>query len=243
MSIAFTIKAEGSILPVYAPSFRFVYRVLLIVVALMSGPFSLIREVLQFIDPVKYPEKPLFMACLWTAFMVAMFLIWLDEFQARKHAEKKLFDERPIVGLDVEGVEGPKAWEEHPIPITFTIKHLAGRLPTSIEFDPIPSKNGNFSLRFDALPHVERPPQRSAMRYEIFEIGAPQLNAHDMERTRPYQKKILGLFLDDSPMELVQLDYGLSVHFLDGIDRRSQQFVLRFDKQRWRFAIRPLSKL
>jgi hypothetical protein len=81
------------------------------------------------------------------------------------------------------------------------------------------------------------------MRYEIFEIGAPQLNAHDMERTRPYQKKILGLFLDDSPMELVQLDYGLSVHFLDGIDRRSQQFVLRFDKQRWRFAIRPLSKL
>ncbi len=209
------------------------------VIALMSGPFSLVREVLQIIDPAKYPDKPLFIASLLAAFMLAMFLLWFDEYQGKKKAEKRLNDERPVLGINTEGAEGRKTWANSPVPVIFTIQHLSGRLPTSIHFDPIPSQQGKFSLHFDALPHVEHSPQRTPIGFEVLEVGAPQLSASDWEETRPHQKQLLGMFLDDSPAELVQLDYRLSVHFLDGTETRSQQLTLKFDRQRWRFSITP----
>ena len=212
------------------------------VIALMSGPFSLVREVLQIIDPAKYPDKPLFVACLLAAFMVAMFLLWLDEFQARKKAEKLVYENRPIFGILVHGTEGPNEWERNPVPLVLTIQRLGGRIPTAISFDTILSKHGKFSLRFDALPHIYSSPQESEISFEVMEIGAPQLSAKDWETTRPYQKQMLGLFLDDSPIELLELDYSLTVHFLDGTDWRSQQFTLTFDKQKWRFSVSPLPR-
>lgn len=217
-------------------SFRLVYRISLTVIALMSGPLSILREVLQFIDPAKYPEEPLFMACLWTAFMVAMFLLWLDENQARRKAEKTLEDERPKLGMNVNGVEGHRAWREHGVPVTFTMQHLAGRVPTSIWFEPVLSKQGKFSLRFEALPHLERPPQRSPMRYEVLEVGAPPLSAKDREALTTREKDMLMLFLDDAPKGLTEWDYPLIAHFKDGKDPLDHTFHLRFDTGRFGFA-------
>jgi hypothetical protein len=205
----------------------------------MSGILSLLREVLQTNDPAKYHEKPLLILCLNAACIFALGILWWEERQGRIKAEKVLNDARPVVGLNVQGVEGPKAWADHPVPVTFTIQHLSGRLPTSIRFDPVPSKNGRFSLQFDLLPHVDKAPHHTGMRFEVIETGVPQLSASDWETTRPHQKQLLGLFFDDSPIELIKLDYSFAVHFLDGTDPRSQQFTLTFDKQRCRFLINP----
>ncbi|MGA2832620.1 MAG: hypothetical protein ABSE55_06070 [Terracidiphilus sp.] len=218
------------------PSFRFGYRISLTVIALMSGPFSLIREVLQIIDPVKYPDRPLFLACLWAAFMLAMFLLWLDENQAKRKAEKTLNDNRPILGMNVNGVDGQRAWREHGVPVTFTVQHLAGRVPTSIRFEPILSKQGKFTLCFDALPHAERLPQRTPMRYEVIEVGAPRLSAKDWETTRPLEKEMLMQFIGDSPKNLIELDYPLIARFKDGEDQISHTFHLRFNTGRFGFS-------
>jgi hypothetical protein len=144
--------------------------------------------------------------------------LWLDEFQAKKNSEKMVYENRPILGISAHGTEGPKMWEQHPEPLVLTIQRLAGRIPTAIRFDPIPSKKGRFSIRFDPLPHISSSPQESGIGFEVIEVGAPQLSARDWEQTRPYKKKLLGMFLDDSPMELIELDYIFAVHFLDGAD-------------------------
>ncbi len=220
----------------------------------VTGFLSIILGVFPLVFPVFFSGDRGFIHTQWAwwaasalAFLIAAYSAWGKQRTKRVEAEnkvaelkKRLEDNRPILGMNAESTIGRSAWAEHPIPVMFTIQHLTGRLPTAIRFDLIPSKNGKFSLCFDALPHVERPPQRTPISYEVFEAGASQLSASDWEATRPHQKQMLGMFLDDSPMELIELDYSLVVHFLDGTDQRSQEFTLTFDKLRSRFLINPL---
>jgi len=180
------------------------------------------------------------------AFFIASRLAWdeqrtkrIEAEQRAVNAEKKLEDERPKLGITAHSTEGPKAWEQHPMPLVLTIQRLGGRIPTGIRFDPVSSKNGRYLLQFDPLAHIYSSPQESGIGFEVIENGAPQLSASDWEKTRPYQKELLGLFLDNSPMELITLDYILTAHFLDGTESRDQRFTLTFDKQRWRFLINP----
>jgi hypothetical protein len=215
----------------------------------LTATLSIILAVVPLIFPDFFSGEKGLVHTQWAwwaaaavAFFIASRLAWDEQRAKRIKAENALSDNRPLLGVNYEGTEGPEAWKKHPAPIAFTIQHLTGRVPTAIQFEPIPSKNGRFSLNFDALPHVERPPQRSPMRYEVIESGAPQMSARDWEATRPDIKELLGMFLDDSPMELIELDYGLTAHFQDGTDQRSQRFTLMFDKQRWRFSITPLSQ-
>jgi hypothetical protein len=150
--------------------------------------------------------------------------------------EKKVNDNRPILGINTSSVEGPKTWAEHPVPVTFYIQHLSGRLPTSIRFDPVLSKQGKFSLVFSPLPYANRPPHPTGMSFEVIEVGVPQLNAKDWERTKDTQKNLLDLFLYDGPKGLMRLDYPLISHFMDGDDPCSQAFCLRFEMDRIRFS-------
>lgn len=74
------------------------------VVAIMSGITSLIREVLQFVDPIKYPEKSLFYACLRVACIVALALLWWQEKRARIVAEALLQNSKPRLELGLGNV-------------------------------------------------------------------------------------------------------------------------------------------
>jgi hypothetical protein len=76
-------------------------RYVLLVVAIMSGSLSLIRESLQFVDPLKYPEKSLFFACLRGACIVAFALLWWQEARARKRAETELASSKPNLILSL----------------------------------------------------------------------------------------------------------------------------------------------
>jgi hypothetical protein len=80
---------------------RAIGRVVLLMVALMSGIFSLAREALQFIDPAKYPEKSLFFACLRAACILAFALLWWQEKSARMKSEQELNNSKPkfVLGL------------------------------------------------------------------------------------------------------------------------------------------------
>jgi len=93
--------------------------------------------------------------------------IWGKENEKREKAEdeiaslkQKYFDERPLIGIEIHSLEGPKMWRGHPVPVTFSLHHLSGRVPTAIHFEPISSLLGNFSLQFEPVPHAEKHPAR-----------------------------------------------------------------------------------
>jgi len=155
-----------------------------------------------------------------------------------ENIKKKYFDGRPQLSFQAHSDVGPKAWEENPSPVTFTIHHLSGRVPTSIYFDPVFSKNGNFSLQFESLPHISSTPGFEGVGFEVNEIGVPPLTAANRETIHRYGKIMLrDRFLADNPPELVELDYELKVHFKDKEDVWDQSFNLIFDKARFRFLI------
>jgi hypothetical protein len=83
---------------------RAVGRVILLVVAIMSGIFSLLREVLQFVDPTRYPEKSLFFGCLRAACIVAFGLLWFEERRARTTAEAQLNSTKPRLVLSLGNI-------------------------------------------------------------------------------------------------------------------------------------------
>jgi hypothetical protein len=151
--------------------------------------------------------------------------------------EKKYFDERPQLGLEIDGPKGPNAWRDarSSDACWFWLQYLSGRNARSIRFDPIPSKRGRFALRFDPVPFLD-PPRRTSLTYRIQEVGVPPLTAHDMDKIGDIQAKMLGLFLDDSPLELIELHYVLTVRFKDREDEeRTHTFHLVFDKRTFAF--------
>jgi hypothetical protein len=172
--------------------------------------------------------------------LVACYLAWHDEHarvavledETRK-LQDKYFGQRPLLGIETHSVEGPKAWREHAVPVTFSVHHLSGRVPTAICFDPVPSLLGKFLLHFDAIPHAEKHPK--GIRYRVEQVGAPRLGAHDLEKIGNIEGELLRLFLDDSPPELMELSYNLIVHFKDGEEKHTQFFRVTFDKGRFRF--------
>jgi len=153
----------------------------------------------------------------------------------KENIERKYFDERPRLGLSVHSIEGPKAWMEHGVPVTFEIQHLGGRVPTSVRFDPIPSKQGKFLLQFDSIAHVD-PPHVKAMNWDVIEVGVPLLSAKDREKTASLKKDMLLLFLKDTPSLLADLEYPLVVNFTDGEQLRTQYFHLTFETSKYRFS-------
>lgn len=80
---------------------RAFWGVLITVVALMSGILSIVQEILQFVDPAKFPEKPVFFASLRVAFLVAIGLMWWQEKRARIVAETLLDKSKPHFELQL----------------------------------------------------------------------------------------------------------------------------------------------
>jgi hypothetical protein len=70
--------------------FRHAFAVIALVVALMSGILSLIREFLLFQYPNKFQEPPLFWASVRIAFAVSLVVLWYGERQKRLELEKQL---------------------------------------------------------------------------------------------------------------------------------------------------------
>lgn len=178
---------------------------------------------------------------------IGCFFAWRDKHnellqtQAEKDAFRKRYEDNdPKLSLVTNSVEGPEAWREHPHPVAFTVEHLSGRVPTSLSFDPIPSKKGRFLLQLDPLSHV-RAGGIEGTGFEIIEVGKPTLSAANREtiKNENIHTDLLRMFLDDSPLELLELDYTLNVQFTDGDTRRTQAFDLVFDKTRFRLLCNP----
>jgi len=70
--------------------FRHAFAVVVLVVALMSGILSLIREFLLFQYPNKFQEPPLFWGCLRIAFGISLVFFWYEERRKRVLLEKSL---------------------------------------------------------------------------------------------------------------------------------------------------------
>jgi len=167
--------------------------------------------------------------------LVSAYRIWTRQHDRAEKAEaelvcvrQKYFEEQPRLGLEINSFEGKRVWMEHNNPVTILIKHLSGRVPTSVHFEPIQSRSARFILKFDSLPHIDSL-QPKPMRFEIVEVGKPELSARDREITHQYEKDMLLLFVADSHECLGLIDYALVARFSDGAELREQTFHLRWD--------------
>jgi hypothetical protein len=148
---------------------------------------------------------------------------------------QKYSNNRPRLGLNIHSVQGEIKWRTTGVPVAFTIQNLGGRIPTSIRFDPIPSKSGKFLLRFDALPHADPGSHPTGINFEVIETGVPQLSAKNWATTQQYQGELLRLFVHDVPVVTSQTEYKLVTHFNDGDDECEHIFHLIFDSHRFCF--------
>lgn len=171
---------------------------------------------------------------------IACFLAWREELiraeDAKSQVEEvrhKYLDERPQLGLEILGPQGPTAWQNAKArdACWFWLQQLSGRTARSIRFDPIPSKRGRFTLHFDEVPFLEPPPRRTPLTYHVREVGVFPPSAHDMEKIGDIEGKMLGQFLDDSPPELIELRYILISRFRDREnEERTRNFNIVFNK-------------
>ena len=118
----------------------------LLIVAIMSGALSLLRECLQFADPQKYPEKSLFFACLRVACIVAFALLWWQESRARKRSEDQLASSKPNLVITL----GVTIWNYNS-DIDSTIFFLSGGIVNRGE----PSVTLNWQGRYKCGESVE----------------------------------------------------------------------------------------
>lgn len=219
----------------------------------MTATLSIILAVAPLVFPEFFAGDKGLLRAQWVwwsasaaAFLVAARSAWGEERSKRLSAEEKLSqvvkaleDNTPKLSLSANGVEGPKEWRESPVPLAFTIHHLSGRVPTSLYFDPIPSKNGKFLLQLNSLPHVSQN-RFEGLGFDIVEVGAPALSAADRETTKRYiHKELLNMFLNDCPQQLLEMDYEATVHFKDGEVDRTQSFRIAFDKTRFKVQCGP----
>lgn len=221
------------------------FRIIPLMVGLMSGILSLLREFLLFEAPSKFQEPPLFWASVRAAFVVSAILAWAIEYKGKQRlqleladTQKKYFDERPQMGLEIHGPKGPTAWRDaiSKDACWFWLQNLSGRNPRSIRFDPILSKGRRFTLHFDDVPFLELSPRRASLIYHVLQAGSPPISAHDLEKIGDIEAKMLGLFLDDSPPELLELHYVLTARFKDKEDEeRTRSFNVVFDKNTFCF--------
>jgi hypothetical protein len=170
-------------------------------------------------------------------FFAAAFSAWAKENERRLAIEEKYSDETPVIGLEILSAQGPSAWRaaRGRDACWFWLQHLGGRIPRSIRFDPIESLNRRFTLEFDAVPFLD-PPRRTALAYRIQQQGFKPLSAHDMEKIGDVEGQMLACFLDDSPIELIELRYILRARFKDkGDEERTRDFNVVFDKGRAAF--------
>jgi len=84
-----------------------VWGVLITGVAIMSGVLSIVREVLHFVDPAKFPERSIFFASVRVAFLVAVGVLWWQEKRARIVAETLLDRSKPHFELSL----GQHIWQ------------------------------------------------------------------------------------------------------------------------------------
>ena len=174
------------------------------------------------------------------------FLVWREQRRAATQlfAEKTAIEHRhndtlPVLGLSVAAPTTREAWKEAVYGIDheavfFSLHHLGGRVPTGIQFDPTTSLGGSYSLRLTGRQFV-LPSLPSPLSFEVWK-----------EEVRPGHHSVAtaGLtalmmdFVWDSPSEMVEFCYEITVRFEDRGESRSQVFPLVFDTELYRF-IKP----
>jgi hypothetical protein len=179
---------------------------------------------------------------------IACYLAWRDQHNELLESEqmvqdlrKKYENEQPRLGLNVQSTEGPKSWTQSLHPVKFSLKHLSGRVPTNIRFDPIPSKLGKFYIQFTPLAFAKTP-NNETLSFEIVEKGAHTFNAADWEKLLSIDKEMLELFLHDCQSFTGDLNFPVVVHFDDLSAAEEQLFCLTFETNKYRFSQDTSSK-
>lgn len=236
---------------------RHAITIVTVVVALMSGILSLLREFLLFQYPTKFQESPLFWACLRIAFGVSLLALWYEERKKRIAAEDlNRVKSPPTVAPRVEVHFLPSASSPHAgspmlgmrtvqpdeglrraglngdiLIVEFRIRHLSGRPATSVEIKPIYSQKGCYSIRFSDLSFLANN-EEEVLKFEVWKLDQ-----------RPSRKALvlgggtnqLGEFVWDAESSSVSLPF--MVWFRDGAESLNQRFRLLYDRSTDGFQI------
>jgi len=217
-------------------------RILVIVVGLMSGLLSIVREFLLFSNPTRFQEAPLFWASARVAFIhAAITYCWIvnrDKQTAQKEKdeiEKRCFDERPQLTVIVHSAEGQKDWVLGGNPLSFLLHNVRGRVARNVQLEPIRSQRGKFELHFDLVPYSKSglPPQ--TLSFVVREIDAAPLSPEDTQALMRYHGIMVGQFTEDRDEGADPVVYPMTIRYTDCDEEQMRHLYLRFDPMRYRF--------
>jgi hypothetical protein len=152
-------------------------------------------------------------------------------------------DNRPKLGLRVSKQEGSVAWlgfigQSGPS-VSFYIRHLGGRFARQIQFDPIASRGGRFSLRIQPLPFLAERAE-----WEVsFEIWEADKRPESKIIERIGWGSLFANFVFDGPSGEDILEFPITTRFQDQDPEtmeyieRTEQFKLVFDVAKYSLGV------
>jgi hypothetical protein len=192
---------------------KYPVRMVLFMIGLMSGGFSLIREVHGF-STGSLPARSVFSICVWCAFIFSAAILWVLEFRDNETLRSRIEFTRPRNVLEATYQKGAE-WKEHRDSSLFWIHNIGTRAASFTSIEPIKSLSGKFTLTLscpDVILSGHRPPSR----FQVIE-DHPLLKGQENTEVRFWPEMLIA-FLKDNPDNLPEVlyDVRISCRDLDG---------------------------
>ena len=161
-------------------------------------------------------------------FLVAAFLAWNDEHQARNTAENRLQDEQPVIlfGLLAEPDWGTlDTFGEY----VFTLTNLGKRHATHVQIEPITSVSEVFTVRFQCEDVLLADGHYRPIQHEI-DSGT---------KRGTLDKRMLWEFLHNCPVERQVETFTVTVKFRDMNEDKQISTTMIFDLNSKKLTIVP----
>jgi hypothetical protein len=189
---------------------KYPVRLVLFMVGLMSGGFSLVREVYGF-STGALPARSVFSICVWCAFILSAVVLWVLEFRDNEALRHRVEFTRPRHVLEATYQKGGE-WKQHREESLFWVHNIGARAGSFVSIEPIKSLSGKFTLRL-SCPDVILPGQRPSSRFQVIE-DHPLLKDQEKTEVR-FWPEMLIVFLKDNPNNLPEVMYDIRIRCKD----------------------------
>lgn len=180
----------------------------------MSGPLTVPFTFAALLVPGTW-LKGLFAVLAISSAAVASYGVWAAEHRARQQQFERAEEEaarnygaRPQVDLGVFRIDDIDDWirlQNEKETFVFYIQNLGQSAARFVEIDPIPSKQGKFTLHFDKVDGLV-PNMRPPIRFEVRENGKSYPSARWIE--------MLIAFFRDSPSQQI-IEFEVAIRYRD----------------------------
>lgn len=206
---------------------RYPLLLILWLVALMSGAFSIFREVYGIYSGV-IPPRSLFWSCTWIAFVVSAAILWCLEYREKKSLKKQIADEEPklmfgvCAGIDWSILESRNEY-------VFTLRNYGHRPALYVQIEPLKSAGEQYTLLFEKSDIVLASSVNHVIAHEV-DDGTTKTTLY---------KRSLWDFLHNGPAEQKVSEFDVTINYKDMQEQRKKLVHMRFDKETKELSIDP----